>query len=433
MSIAIIGSGIAGNIVAHKLHAAGHDITVFEANAHVGGHTHTHSVEIDGEPQQIDTGFIVFNDRTYPNFVALLTQLGVASQASSMSFSVRNDHSGLEYNGTSFDGLFAQRRNLASAGFIKMLADIARFNRVAPKLLDMASPELTLREFLAVHRFNGRFIDDYLVPMGASIWSTVPASMLDFPARFFVRFLHNHGMLRVNDRPVWRVIRGGSARYVERLSAPWRERIRLSCPVERVRRLTDHVEITPRGQPTERFDHVFIACHADQALRLLADPSLEERDVLGALPFQSNEAVLHTDVSLLPRSRRAWAAWNYHASPGEQHGVALTYNMNILQRLQSRHTFCVTLNATDRIDPARVIARMRYDHPLFTLAGTAAQRRHHEISACERTFFRTHYCGAYWRYGFHEDGVLSALNALRRFDQSRHLVRHAQRDLLRVA
>ena len=426
LHIAIVGSGIAGNLVAHRLHAAGHHITMYEADDHVGGHTHTHAIELQGEAHQVDTGFIVFNDRTYPNFIALLDEMGVASQPSSMSFSVRNDARGLEYNGSSLNGLFAQRRNLVRPGFLGMLAEILRFNRVAPAWLELSDEETTLRELLREHRFDGRFAADYLVPMGAAIWSTDPARMLDFPARFFVRFLHQHGMLTVNDRPEWRVIRGGSARYVERLIAPWRHCIRLRSPVELVRRRQDAVQLQVRGKPPATFDHVFLACHADQALRLLADASREEREILGAFPYQQNEAVLHTDTSLLPRARRAWAAWNYHVLPVAGQGVALTYNMNILQGLRARHTFCVSLNASAQIARRHVLRRLSYAHPLFTTASIAAQRRHAEISGVRRT----HYCGAYWRYGFHEDGVVSALMALRRFESTRD---HAQRDLSRVA
>jgi predicted NAD/FAD-binding protein len=306
-----------------------------------------------------------------------------------------------------------------------MLAEILRFNREAPRLLDEPGQDMPLAELLARGRYSRHFIDDYLVPMGAAIWSTDPDRMLDFPARFFVRFLHNHGMLSVNDRPVWRVVSGGSARYVERLVRPWRDRIRLNTPVQSVRRLADGVMLQAAGLPAERFDHVFLACHADQALRLLADPSDAEREVLGALPCQPNEAVLHTDTSLLPKNRRAWAAWNYHVDPRRQHRVALTYNMNILQGLSSRHTFCVTLNATAQIDPAKIIKRLHYDHPLFTPQGVAAQARHAQISGPRRT----HYCGAYWRFGFHEDGVVSALEALAHLN----VADHAQRNLFGLA
>ena len=425
MKIAIIGTGIAGNVAAHQLHRS-HDITVYEAAGHVGGHTHTHRIELDGEVQHVDTGFIVFNRRTYPTFDDLLTQLGVGSHESSMSFSVRNEGSGLEYNGTSLNGLFAQRTNVLRPGFLRMLSEIARFNRAAPRLLEAGGAEIALGDYLAMHGYSRRFRDDYLVPMAAAIWSTDPVRMLGFPARFLVRFMHNHGMLTVNDRPTWRVISGGSARYVERLVAPWRERIRLNCAVRQVRRACDGVWVSAHGAPPARYDHVFFACHADEALRLLADPSPAEREILGALPFQPNEAVLHTDTALLPRRRRAWAAWNYHVLAEAGQRVALTYNMNLLQGLTSRHTFCVTLNRSDAIDPARVLKRIAYRHPVFTPQGVAAQRRHAEISGVGRT----HYCGAYWRYGFHEDGVISALQALRHFEQGHH---DAQRALSRVA
>ncbi len=431
MKIAIIGSGIAGNVVAHHLHRE-HEITMFEAASHIGGHTHTHSVEWDGERHEIDTGFIVFNDWTYPNFIALLNELGVASQSSAMSFSVRNEHSGLEYNGTTLNSLFAQRRNLLRPSFHRMIRDILRFNREAPALLN-AVHEIPLGAYLTAQNYSRQFINDYLLPMGAAIWSTDPARMLSFPARFFVRFFQNHGMLSVDKRPQWRAIQGGSARYVEKLVAPFRHRIRLNAPVESVRRTPDSVMVKVRDAESVRFDQVFVACHADQALRLLADASKLEQAVIGAIPYQENEAVLHTDTSLLPRTRRAWAAWNYHVShdanqrhaPEQNPRAALTYNMNILQSLKSRNTFCVTLNRTAEISPDKIIKRIAYHHPLFTADGVAAQQRQHEVNGVNRTYF----CGAYWRNGFHEDGIVSALRALEQFKQATH----AQRHLLRVA
>ncbi len=422
MKIAIIGSGIAGNVVAHHLHRA-HDITVFEAAGHIGGHTHTHTVQLDGETHDIDTGFIVYNDWTYPNFIALLDELGVAAQPSAMSFSVRNEHSGLEYNGATLNTMFAQRRNLLRPTFHRMIRDILRFNREAPALL-AAEQEIALGDYLAHGKYSPQFINDYLLPMGAAIWSTEPARMLAFPARYFVRFFHNHGMLSVDKRPQWRAIRGGSARYVDKLVAPFQQRIRLNTPVDSVRRLPDSVRVKARGADAEHFDQVFLACHADQALSLLADASPLEREIVGAIPYQANEAVLHTDTTLLPRTRRAWAAWNYHVmASGQQAAATLTYNMNILQTLKSRHTFCVTLNRTDSIAPSKIIKRMTYHHPLYTPAGVAAQQRQPEINGTNRTYF----CGAYWRYGFHEDGVVSALNALQHFAQTTHAQRHLSR------
>ena len=415
MKVAIIGSGIAGNVVAHHLHAA-HDITVFEAAGHIGGHTHTHTVELDGERHAIDTGFIVYNDWTYPNFIALLNELGVESQPSAMSFSVRNEASGLEYNGTTLNTLFAQRRNLLRPSFHRMVRDILRFNHIAPELLEAAN-EICLGDYLAAGKYSPQFINNYLIPMGAAIWSTDPTRMLSFPARYFVQFFHNHGMLSVDKRPQWRAIRGGSARYVEKLTAPFRQRIHLNCPVESVRRLPNGILIKPRGTDTERYDQVFFTCHSDQALALLADASPLEKSILGAIPYQENEAVLHTDTTLLPRTRRAWAAWNYHVIEGTDAARAiLTYNMNILQTLKSRHTFCVTLNRTAHIAPRKIIKSITYHHPLYTSAGVAAQARQSEINGVNRSYF----CGAYWRFGFHEDGVVSALNALKHFEQAAH-------------
>ncbi|UCE89534.1 MAG: FAD-dependent oxidoreductase [Pseudomonadota bacterium] len=413
MKIAIIGTGISGNVVARRLHER-HDITVFEANDYVGGHTHTHDIEHDDRHYALDTGFIVFNERTYPNFVQLLDEIGAESQPSEMSFSVKCERTGLEYNGQNLNTLFAQRRNLLNPGFFRMLRDILRFNREAPKLLARDHDHLTLGEFLARGRYCSQFIEQYVIPMGAAIWSSAPEQMHRFPARYFMQFFHNHGLLSVNNRPQWRVIKGGSRAYVERLVAPFRDRIRTATPVEMVRRCNGYVEITARGGLPERFDQVFIACHSDQALRMLADASAREREVLGAIPYQANEAVLHTDSSLLPRRRLAWAAWNYHVLPEQRGRVAVTYDMNILQGLKAPATFCVTLNNTDAIDPRHLIKRISYHHPVFTPKGVAAQQRHGEVSGVNRTY----YCGAYWRYGFHEDGVVSALAALQQFEEN---------------
>jgi predicted NAD/FAD-binding protein len=423
MKIAIVGAGIAGNVAARELHRD-HDVTVFEAGRHVGGHSHTHAIEAHGRTWHVDTGFIVFNDRTYPQFVALLDELGVPAQESSMSFSVRDEAANLEYNGTSLNALFAQRRNLLRPSFLGMVRDILRFNREAPRLLDESGGELPLGELLARGGYGRAFVDHYVVPMGAAIWSTDPASMMQFPARFFVRFLHNHGMLTVDHRPVWRTVRGGSARYVEKLVAPFRDRIRLGTPVEQVRRIAGGVVVKPAGQEAQRYDAVFLACHSDQALALLADPSAAEREVLSAIPYQQNEAVLHTDARLLPRRRLAWAAWNYHVRP-DGGPIALTYNMNILQRLEAPEPLLVTLNHSDAIDPERVLRRMTYHHPLYTPASVVAQARHREIDGAHSTY----YCGAWLRNGFHEDGVASALAAVHHFRDDQH----AQRALHRSA
>src|SRR5688572_4728676 len=358
--IAIVGSGIAGNVAAYHLHRE-HDITVFEAASHVGGHTHTHEIEHEGARVAVDTGFIVCNDRTYPNFLALMAELGVELQPSDMSFSVNTD-SGLEYNGTTLNSLFAQRRNLLRPTFYRMIHDILRFNREAPRLLRWRSDAVTLGEYLEAHRYSTQFVEHYILPMGAAIWSAGTDTLRNFPARYFVRFFHNHGMLSVDDRPQWLSVRGGSARYVEKLIAPFRERIRLRTPVEQVRRTPGGVFVTPAGAEAERFDRVFFACHSDQALRLLADASTAERNVLGAIRYQRNEVLLHTDTRVLPKRRLAWAAWNYHLVDRASERVAVTYHMNKLQRLTTRNPLLVTLNMNDRIDPRRILRQMSYEH-----------------------------------------------------------------------
>ena len=422
MKIAVIGSGIAGNVAAYRL-VREHDITVFEAGAHAGGHSDTHEVEVAGQRLTVDTGFIVYNERTYPRFTALLAELGVGTQASSMSFSVRDEASGLEYNGTSLNALFAQRRNLLRPAFLGMVCDILRFNREAPALLDRPGDELTLAAVLDRGHYGRAFREHYILPMGAAIWSTDAEAMLEFPARFFVRFLHNHGMLTVDDRPVWRTVCGGSRQYVDRLVAPFRHRLRLSTPVEWIRRMPAGVIVKPRGLHAEHYDAVFVACHSDQALALLVDPDAAEREALSAIPYQRNEAVLHTDARLLPRRRLAHAAWNYHALPTGG-PVAVTYHMNILQRLESAEPLLVTLNRSGEIDPARILKRMVYHHPLFTRDSVAAQARQRELNGARRTY----YCGAWWRNGFHEDGVASAEAAVAHFEQD-----HAKRALHRSA
>jgi predicted NAD/FAD-binding protein len=422
MKIAIVGSGIAGNVAAYHL-AREHDITVFEAGDYAGGHTHTHELELEGRHVAVDTGFIVCNDRTYPRFLALMDELGVALQPSDMSFSVQAP--GVEYNGTSLNSLFAQRRNLVRPAFWRMIRDILRFNAAAPRLLKWRSDSILLGEYLEAHGYSRQFIEHYILPMGAAIWSAGTRALREFPARYFVRFFHNHGMLTVDDRPQWLTVRGGSARYVEKLTAGFRDRIRLRTPVEQVRRTPAGVFVKAAGAEAERFDRIFFACHSDQALRMLADASPAEREVLGAIRYQRNEVALHTDTRVLPKRRLAWAAWNYHVVEGAAERVAVTYHMNILQRIQSPTPLLVTLNMTDRIDPSRILRQMSYEHPVFTREAVAAQTRQAEINGADRAYF----CGAYWRFGFHEDGVVSALDALEHFRQ----VEHAQRVVHRSA
>ncbi len=414
MKIAIVGTGIAGMVTAYLLHRD-HDITVFEAAGYIGGHTNTIDVQLDGRTYAVDTGFIVFNDWTYPNFIQLLKKLGVESQASDMSFSVTCEQSGLEYNGTSLNTLFAQRRNLFRLSFHRMIRDILRFNREALSLLDQPQPGPALGRYLEAHHYSREFIDHYIVPMGAAIWSASHETMWEFPARYLVQFFKNHGMLSVDERPLWRVIKGGSQRYAEKLVAPFRDRIHLNSPVESIGRFPDYVEIRAmrKGRVSRalRFDHVIIGAHSNQALAMLADPSPMEKEILGTIQYQENEAVLHTDASLLPRRKRAWAAWNYHLLPNQPDRAVLTYHMNRLQSLTAPHEFCVTLNHTGAIDPSKILRRIIYHHPVYSLASVAAQQRHGDISGVNRTS----YCGAYWGYGFHEDGVKSALAVCRPF------------------
>jgi len=410
LKVAIIGSGIAGNIIAHHLHQT-HDITVFEANSHIGGHTHTHNIELMGKNYAVDTGFIVFNDRTYPHFIEMLESQKVAWQPSQMSFSVRNELTGLEYNGTTLNSLFAQRRNFFKPSFYGMIRDILRFNKQSLALLESNS-EVKLGDYLTQNNYKPDFINNYIVPMGAAIWSTDAAQMLDFPARFLVRFFHHHGMLTVNNRPQWRTITGGSARYVEKLTEDFKFKIKLNTPIASVRRLKNTVKIKPQNGEEQTFDYVFFACHSDQALQMLGkDASAQERDILGVIPYQENTVYLHHDASLLPKRKLAWAAWNYHVTAKPSDKVQVTYNMNILQNIQSPEPILVTLNHIDFINPAKVIKRLKYMHPVYTLAGVAAQARHAEISGPNLTA----YAGAYWLNGFHEDGVASALSALKHF------------------
>lgn len=407
--IAVVGTGIAG-MVAARLLSRDHEVTVFESAGRIGGHTNTIEVRDGSELLPIDTGFIVFNERTYPNFVALLRELGVASKPSTMSVSVHCEKTGLEWGSASLDALFAQRSNALRPRFLKMLREILRFNRESRELLSSPEEE-TLGQFLSKRRYSAELKDHYLVPLGASIWSAPPGRFEDIPARFFGRFFDNHGMNTVFDQPQWRVIVGGSRSYVAPLVAPFRDRIRLDSPAKAIRRLPDRVEVASRAG-TEEFDEVVLATHSDEALALLEDPSDDERAILSAIPFQENEAVLHTDTSLLPDARRAWAAWNYRILRDGAERVPVTYCMNILQGLEARETYCVTLNRTHAIDPSRVLRRITYHHPSFDRAAIAAQARHAEISNRER---RTHFCGAYWGFGFHEDGVKSALAVARSF------------------
>jgi predicted NAD/FAD-binding protein len=422
--IAIIGSGISGMTAAHLL-ARKHEVHLFEADDRLGGHTATKDIEVASGRYAIDTGFIVFNDWTYPSFIRLMDSLGVKSKASEMSFSVKNGRTGLEYNGADFPRLFAQRRNLVRPSFYRMLLEIVRFNREAPLVLDLPTDhpdvDLTLGAFLDRHGYSSVFAENYAMAMGAAIWSASFAQMRDFPLRFFIHFFKNHGMLSVNERPTWRVIEGGSRSYIAPLVASvGLERIHLSSPIASVRRIggdspnSVRLEIGGKNPRTEDFDHVIFACHSDTVKKILGDASPAERDVYAALDYQPNSVVLHTDESVLPKTKKTWAAWNFYVPRAERDRVALTYHMNILQRFSSPENFLVSLNIDSAIDPKKILGRWSYDHPKFTVAAVAAQARWAEISRLDR---RTHFAGAYWRFGFHEDGVQSGVRVANAFGE----------------
>ncbi len=409
MRIAIVGTGVSGLVCAHLL-ARRHDITVFEADSRPGGHAHTVRIDLADETHEVDTGFLVYNERNYPGLVRLFDRLGVATKASDMSFSVSDDASGVEWRGTSLTTLFAQRRNALRPAFLRMLADVVRFNRMARSLLDQEHPtDRSLAELLADGHWSSRFIEWYLIPMGSSIWSADPGTFLNMPAVTFARFFDNHGLLDYGDQPSWRTVDGGSRHYVEAILGPLGNAVRLSSPVAKVTRRDDGVELHTDMGP-ERFDHVVLATHSDQALQLLSDPSVPEREVLGSIRYQPNRATLHTDERLLPRSRRAWASWNYHRLADQPELATLTYRLASLQGIDSAHEILVTLNRDDAIRDDRVLARFDYAHPVFDVPAIAAQRRHEELNGDRGTWF----CGAYWGYGFHEDGVQSALTVCRR-------------------
>ena len=406
MKIAVIGSGISGLACAHYL-SSSHEVSVFEGGRRVGGHTATVDVQLGTRRYAIDTGFIVFNDWTYPNFIALMDELGVSSKATAMGFSVRDPETGLEYSGTNLDTLFAQRRNIVSPAFIGMVRDILRFNKASVADLERGAigETETLGEYLHSNGYGEKFTNQYLAAMGSAIWSAECSTILDFPVSFFLRFFKNHGLLSVQNRPQWRVIEGGSREYLQPLCARFADRIYTGNPVANVRRRAGQGVILGLADGSQHtFDQVVLACHSDQALALLTDPSGAETEILGAIPYQPNDVVLHTDTRLLPINRKTWSSWNYTLGQASDR-AAVTYNMNILQGINAPETFCVTLNNTHAINPHKILGRFQYDHPVFSIPAMKAQQRWEEINGITDTW----YCGAYWHNGFHEDGVVSAM------------------------
>ena len=411
MKIAIVGSGISGNSLAYTL-SKEHDITLFEKNNRLGGHSHTHEIISQGKKINVDTGFIVFNKKTYPLFTKLLDELNVHYEKSDMSFSVFSKDRNFEYNGTTLNTLFSQRKNIFNYKFIKMIYEIIKFNKVALTLLS-AKTEISLETFLRQNNFSDYFCKNYILPMGSAIWSSNINSMLKFPAVFFVKFFNNHGMLNINDRPQWLTVTNGSKEYVEKLTASIKKNIRLNCPVKAVKRNKDSVEVKS-SDGTEIFDYIFFACHSDEALKLISDPSTQEKEVLSSIPYSKNEVTLHTDESIMPNNKLTWAAWNYNIDSTNDMPIALTYNMNILQNLKTQQTILVTLNDNGNINPEKVLKKINYDHPLFSLKSVEAQKNYGIISGVNRTG----YAGAYWGNGFHEDGISSAYKAIKFFKEA---------------
>jgi uncharacterized protein len=410
LRIAVIGAGVSGNTAAYLL-AKRHEVTLFEASDYAGGHAHTHDIDVDGDCVIIDTGFMVFNERTYPNFCRLLGELGVESRPSDMSLSVQVPYTDLEFQGSSLGGLFAQRKNLLRPQFWRLLKEITRFNRLATNFATHnAESTQTLGELLDEWRFGQELREWYLTPMTAAIWSAPPAAIEVLPAHFILGFYRNHGLLQLRNRPQWRTIVGGARTYVRALMKSFRGRLRLSTPVHQITRTAGSVAITTRAGVTEVFDAVVLACHADESLAMLANPSDDERRILSAFPYQANEAIVHTDAMVMPRRRAAWASWNYTAGPasGGERSVMVTYHLNRLQGFSSPRSVFVTLNPLAPIRDEYVIKRLQYTHPTYSVASIAAQREHATINGANCVYF----CGAYWGYGFHEDGVRSALRAV---------------------
>ncbi|QDD11764.1 NAD(P)/FAD-dependent oxidoreductase [Candidatus Methylopumilus rimovensis] len=409
MKIAIIGSGISGNTLAYYLNPH-HQIALFESNDRIGGHSHTHHIDVFNQKVSVDTGFIVFNKKTYPNFLKLLHELKVPYENSAMSFSVKDSQKDFEYNGTNLNALFAQRKNFINPSFYKMIREILRFNKSSIILLS-GDEEISLGDYLKREGYSDFFKKYYILPMGSAIWSSNIKTMMQFPAKFFIQFFNNHGMLNINDRPQWLTISGGSINYVDKMIKPFRKKIKLNQNIKYVERKKDHIAIHHKDR-VEKFDWVFFACHSDEALKLIKSPSFHEKNILKAIPYTDNEVILHYDDHFMPKRKLAWAAWNYHIDDNANSPASLTYNMNILQNLKTEVPLLVTLNPLQKINKKKIIKTLSYAHPQYSLRSIEAQSKYHLISGVNRTSF----AGAYWGNGFHEDGVKSALDAIQQFN-----------------
>lgn len=414
MKVAIVGSGISGMTCGHYLAENQHEVHLFEADERLGGHTHTHEIEVASGKYNVDTGFIVHNTKNYPNFLKLMAKIGVATQESTMSFSVKAENPDLEYNGTTMNALFAQRRNLFRPSFHRMIRDILRFNKEATnyyqKIKDAIFEEKTLEEYLRSNRYSQEFTEHYIMPMGAAIWSASRAEMRHFPLNYFVRFFHHHGLLQVNDRPKWRTLVNGSKSYIPKLTDNFKQNIHLNSPVQSVRRKHKGVEVVTGGRTLE-FDQVIFASHADQTMKILETPTHEETMIMKGFAYRPNDIILHTDTSVLPKRRLAHAAWNYYLPKSMRERVAVTYHMNILQNLPAPEKFLVSLNMDEFIDPKKIIKMIPYSHPVYDVNSVTSQQRWGDISGKDRI----HFCGAYWGNGFHEDGVKSAVKVMEKF------------------
>lgn len=411
--IAIVGSGISGLTSAFLL-SQQHQVDVFEKNDYIGGHTATVDISLNDEQHIIDTGFIVFNDKTYPNFLKLLSTIGIEKQPTQMSFSVHNCQTGLEYNGHNLDTLFAQRSNLFKPKFWRLITEILRFNKLCKKAYQQSDFDVTktLDDFLTSHNFSDFFAQHYILPMGAAIWSSSLEQMQKFQFKFFVQFFHNHGLLNVADRPQWYVIPKGSRSYITPLVKGFKKNIHLNSKIKHISRDDNKAQLYFNDGSMQEFDEVVMACHSDQALALLSDATEQEKSILGGMHYSANHVVLHTDKKLLPKRKKAWASWNYQLSNDRTKPASVTYNMNILQGLTTKQIFCVTLNQNDDIDEDKVLAKFVYHHPVFNLQSMNAQQRRNEICGVNHT----HFVGAYWYSGFHEDGVRSAVDVGQRFE-----------------
>ena len=408
LKIAIIGSGISGLTSAYILNKK-HDITIYEKNDYIGGHTHTHKIPENNTTFNVDSGFIVYNENTYPNFIRLLDLLNVERQHSNMGFSVKTSYKDFEYSGNSIGSIFAKKSNMFNPYFLNMLKSILRFNKVSIKDLDKIDASTSLIEYLKSKRFSSYFIKYYIVPMAAAIWSTSPKMILKMPALFFIKFFNNHGLLQVKNRPQWWVIKNGSKQYIKKIINQFNGTINLNTPVIKVSRNENQVIIKTKTN-SDVFDAVIFATHSDQSLRLLQDYSDDEKNILSKIKYQKNTALIHTDTSILPKRKNAWSSWNYLLNKDDD-TVTLTYNMNILQSLNASKTYCVTINDCDLIDKDKIIKKINYEHPLFTKDTIESQNNKNLINGVNNTYF----CGAYWGSGFHEDGVNSALDVCKKF------------------